>query len=169
MFEHSREPKTFVIVVSIVVFLVLVGGIYGGLRWHKAQLESEKEDLNKKINELTKESRKPIINEALSFKDRASEAKKLVLNHKRWDEVFSLLEDITIPTIQYTSFRGDYANKEVSLELVTPSFKRISQQILVYRDVEAVEDFEYNPPKKTDSGVTMNVTLTLSSQIWQKK
>lgn len=168
VFEHSSKPKTLIIIVTVVGFLVLVGGIYGGLRWHKNQLENKEEDLNAKMNELNKESRKPIINEALSFKNRANEAEKLLLNHKRWDEVFSLLEDITIPEVQYSQFSGDFEKKEINLELTTPSFKRTSQQILVYREVEEIEGFEFTPPKKSETGVSMNVNLTLSSQVWQK-
>jgi hypothetical protein len=168
VFEQGKEPKKFVIIASLVIFLVVIGGVYIGLRWHKNSLEAKKVELDEKIKELTRESRKPIIDEALSFRNRSNEAEKLLREHKYWNEVFSLLEEITIPEVQYSEFRADLNSKEIRLDITTPSFRRISQQILVYKKIDQIEELQFNPPKKTESGVNMSATLVLSPQVWQK-
>ena len=99
----SREPKSLFLIIAI--FLLVVSILASvGLFVYKAYLTKQKESASSSLSIIRDSFEKDTIDELSSFNKKTESAKKILNNHIVLSPMFSLLGEITIPTIQYTKF-----------------------------------------------------------------
>ncbi len=113
---------TFLLVLSI----VLSGGLFG----YKLFLTKQKESLSASLNIARDSFEKDTIDELSLFDKRTEAAKQILSNHLVMTPMFTLLGDITIPSVQYTSFHQQATDKGflVTIEGVARDYRSIALQ-----------------------------------------
>jgi len=99
----GKEPINFFSIITI--FLLIVSILASaGLYAYKLYLTKQKESISSSLLIARDSFEKDTINELDLFYKRTESAKKILSNHIVLSPLFSLLEDITIPQVQYKSF-----------------------------------------------------------------
>jgi hypothetical protein len=106
------SPKTTSIfsVISIAL-LILVGVLSGGLFLYKNYLTNQKEVLSASLVRARDSFEKDTIVELETFDKRVSASKKILTGHIVLSPLFTLIGELTIPSIQYTKFEHQMTDK----------------------------------------------------------
>lgn len=169
VFKTRKGPTKVVIAASLIVYLGIVGLFYGGLWGYKKSLKGQIQTKEEEIQSLRKQEKQVITQEVLSFKERAETVQTLLNKHRYWTPVFSLLERVTLPQVQYKSFRGSFNDRAIQLEVTTTSFRNVARQILILQDAPLIEEVHPSSPKISEEGVKFSLKLTLAPDVWRRE
>jgi len=112
----SKEPKSFFSLISIFV-LALIVLASGSLFVYKNYLIQQKKTLSESLLLASSSFEKETIQELDLFNKHTEAAKKILDGHIVFSPVFSLLEEITIPSVQYISFEQQLDNNIVTVKI----------------------------------------------------
>jgi hypothetical protein len=135
--SSKREPRSFF---SIITIFLLIASILmsGGLYLYKAYLKTQQESLSSSLT-ITRDSfEKDTIEELELFNKRTESAKQILSNHIVLSPMFALLGEITIPSIQYTSFEQQTNNKAffVNIKGIARDYRSIALQAEVFNSTK---------------------------------
>lgn len=134
--ENASRKSTLSLnkgVIFSLVVLVFIFLVYGGLLLVNKSITSKTE---KVIGEYEVEYKKFLSGsggEIIDFKNRSAVAEKLIKETKPSGEIFSELEDLTIPQVYLNSLEYDESKKVIDLECVGDSLVNVSRQIASFR------------------------------------
>lgn len=127
--KRSERPSLFISLstLAFVVSILAFGGVWG----YTLFVEREIEDMEVRLEEQRQQFKPAEIAEYKRFDDRLKIAANILNSHVALSEIFSLLEEITLPSVRYTSF--DFSKDavpatetEIGGELVeTPASERL--------------------------------------------
>ncbi len=121
--------------VSALVLTIIVGGVAGGLFVYKYYLINQKEVISTSLLRAKDSFEKDTITELETFDKRVSASKKILAGHITLSPLFVLINDITIPSIQYTKFEHQFTDKGlfyVKMTGVARDYKSIATQSDVF-------------------------------------
>lgn len=167
VFKPQREPTKVIIGITLVVYIVVVGAFYGILWSYKRSIQSEIQQKKQKTEELRQEERTPLAREVMSFKRRSENLEDLLENHRDWISVFSFLERVTLPEVQYTEFSGNYGEKLLRVQGLTSSYRNLARQIYIFEDNPNVEDLVISAPHMDEGGVGFEIELKVDLSLWE--
>lgn len=110
--SKSKEPVSLFSVISVVLIVISVLAS-GGLFAYKLYLTRQKDELSKSLLRARDSFEQDTINELGLFDERVKSAKEVISNHVALSNVFSHLEDITIPQVQYVKFEEQMNDKGI--------------------------------------------------------
>ncbi|MCX6754242.1 MAG: hypothetical protein NTU81_00200 [Candidatus Nomurabacteria bacterium] len=125
----SREPTSlFSIIATFLLILSIIAPI--GLFFYKSYLTKQKESLSASLLIARNSFEKDTIDELGSFDKRIGIAKQLLNSHIILSPMFSLLGDLTIPSVQYTNFSQQSTDKgfTVTVDGIASDYKSIVNQ-----------------------------------------
>lgn len=113
---------TFILIFVIVVSL--------GLFVYKLYLTKQKESYSNSLSSARDSFEKETIDELDTFNKRIESAKQILSGHVSTSSVFKLLQELTIPSIQYTHFSQSTDEKGilVNIEGVARDYRSIALQ-----------------------------------------
>lgn len=126
--SESSGPFVNLSVLAFVASILVFGGVWG----YTLFVEREIEDMEVRLEEQRQQFQPAEIAEYKRFDDRLKVAANILNNHIALSEIFSLLEEITLPSVRYTSFdfsRDAIAATETEIEgeiVRTPASERLS-------------------------------------------
>ena len=171
------KPKTpgWLFYLSIILLIVsLLTPLY--LKKRISGLEKEKERLEKEITELKGEEEKELEKELLVLKEKIKIFQKLFQRHKNSSKIFSLLESLCHPKVQFLKLNLDTKNSQVNLEGKTDSFQFLGEQLLVLK-MGTVPGGTKNPISDLtlaniyldrEGKVRFNLTFSLAPEIFKR-
>jgi len=99
----DKTPKSFLSIIAIFLLIISVLGSLG-LFFYKNYLTKHKDSLSSSLAVVRDTFEKNTIDELSLFNERTETAKQILNSHIVLSPMFSLLGQITIPSVQYTSF-----------------------------------------------------------------
>jgi hypothetical protein len=125
----SKEPMSLFSIISIFLLIIAILAS-GGLFFYKTYLTKQKETLSESLATVRDSFEKNTIDELGLFNKRTDTAKQILTNHVVLSPLFSLIGDITIPSIQYTSFNQQTNEKGfvVNMTGVARDYRSIALQ-----------------------------------------
>ncbi|PIR92850.1 hypothetical protein COT99_03945 [Candidatus Falkowbacteria bacterium CG10_big_fil_rev_8_21_14_0_10_43_10] len=157
-FNWSRAVR--INIISILVSLLIIGGVWGYLNWLSRQdsgiSENDRKILakEKELQDLKKE-----VEKFNRLKDKVREAKDLFNKHIYWTNFFSYLENSTLPGVYYESFSGDLTGKYI-LPVIAKDFKTFITQLQAFQEDKnyivsaGTEEVEIKEEKNRTGNVT---------------
>lgn len=133
----NKEPRNFFSLIAIFL-LVFSIAVSGGLFLYKAYLVKQQKTLSESLVKTRDSFEKDTISELELFDRRTESAKKILSNHVVLSPVFSVLGEITIPSIQYTNFeiRNGIDGFAVNIEGLASDYKSIALQSDVFNSTK---------------------------------
>lgn len=99
----DKAPKSFLLIIAIFLLVFSILGALG-LFVYKNYLVKHKNALSSSLAIVRDTFEKDTIDELSLFNNRTENAKQILNNHIILSPLFTRLGEITIPTVQYTSF-----------------------------------------------------------------
>ncbi|NCF74938.1 MAG: hypothetical protein GWO87_00400 [Xanthomonadaceae bacterium] len=115
--------------------LIIIFSIYMLVNWYQYLVIEKSVRAEKKLQSLKKDIDFYEIKkkEALNFQKKLKAISYLLSKHISWNNFFDTLEKITLPDVYYKNISVDY-NGNVFISAETNSFKKISEQLLVFQN-----------------------------------
>lgn len=132
--KHHTDLFTVISILLLVITILASGSLYV----YKVYLEKNKESLSSSLEKSRVSFEEETIKQLESFDKRASSAKEILANHKVVTPLFTLLEDITIPNVQYTKFTKE-STKEgttIKIEGVSKDYGSIAVQSDIFNSTK---------------------------------
>lgn len=160
-----KTPKSLLLI--ILTFLLIVSVLVSiGLFLYKNYLIKQKESYSTELSVVRESFEKDTIEELALFDKRTESAKDILNDHIVLSPVFVLLGQITIPSIQYTSFshQNDEDNFVVEIEGLAKDYRSIALQANMF-NAEKSHSFEnvlfYNLTKDKSNNINFNLKFNV--------
>jgi len=167
----GKEPVNFFYVIATILLIISIlasGGLFG----YKLYLTKQKETLSNSLIISRDSFEKETINELDLFYQKSKTAREILENHVTLSSIFSLLGEITIPQIQYTSFDAQFGDKgilSVNISGIADDYKSIALQANVFNTTKA-SSFKNvlfsNLSKDKNNNVTFNLSFDIDSSLY---
>lgn len=133
--ELTPESKASRLVKTVLVTTTCIGLVYMGMIMYRAyfiyQTKNNQIEITRLENEIaTYSTLQTDINAANTTVVAIDD---LLNQHVYWTNFFALLEQYTLPNVQYVTFSGNVEGN-VTLQAVTTDFASVSRQVEVFRD-----------------------------------
>jgi hypothetical protein len=125
----KKEPKSFFSLIAVFILIVTILAS-GSLFFYKNYLIQQKKSFSDSLSLASDSFEKSTVEELDIFNKHTEAARQILSNHVVLSPVFSLLEKITIPSVQYTKFNQEFTEKEsiVKIEGVARDYRSIILQ-----------------------------------------
>ena len=127
----DKAPRSFLLVVAIFFLIISIVGSLG-LFIYKNYLTKNKATLSGSLAVVRDTFEKDTIDELSLFDNRTKNAKQILNGHIILSPVFTRLGEVTIPSVQYTSF--DYTNENNSFVVAIKGSARDYRSIALQAD-----------------------------------
>jgi len=128
---------------TVLVLLSLL--IYGGLFFYGKSLKVNLEDLKIQAEELNKKRDVDFEKEVILLEKALGNLKIVLKNHLYWSNLFSKLEQLTVPQLSFSDFRGTIESDgsiSLSLEGNVPGYTYLAKQMVSLGQEELVSNIE---------------------------
>lgn len=166
----SKEPKSLFSIISIAVLVIVVFASVG-LFLYKSYLTKQKEVLSASLATVRDSFEKNTIDELSLFNKRTDTAKQILNNHIVLSPLFSLIGNITIPSIQYTKFDQQTNDKGfvVQMEGVARDYRSIALQADMFNTVKGRSFSNVifsNLIKDKNNNITFNLEFNVEPSVF---
>lgn len=150
--EYARPPSTRggglgILVIIAVLFVMVMGGVYGGVYLYRQNLEESLDGSTRELSDLEKDLDIENIQEMARVDRGLRTARSLLAAHVHSSNLFSLLEDHTLADVYYTKFAYTFEGG-ISLNGRAKDFLSLHRQLAEFRSFPLI------------TGVTLqNITL----------
>jgi hypothetical protein len=134
----DKEPKNFFSLIATFLLIISIL-ISAGLYVYKIYLTKQEETLSLSLEKTRNSFEQDTIDELELFNKRTQSAKTILNNHIVLSPMFTLLGEITIPSIQYTSFTQDTTSDQtfgVTIKGVAQDYRSIALQADVFNSIK---------------------------------
>jgi uncharacterized membrane protein YeiB len=168
--KKAKDPEKLIYIIGILIALFLLGSFYLIVQAHKAGIEKQLKQATSKEQELREEIKELKEGGELSnFQTKLSILENLVEKHKYWLTSFELLETLTLPRVQFTSFKADTSHNKITLNVKTVDFRTLAEQLIIFRNHRCIKEANLNGFHIEEGGVNFGVDLILLDEAWQDK
>lgn len=166
----DKEPKNFFAIITTFLLIASIL-ISGGLFVYKLYLTKQQETLSSSLAKTRDSFEKATIDELELFDKRTQSAETILNKHLVFSPLFTLLGEITIPSIQYTKF-DQKANADggflVNMEGVALDYRSIALQADVFNSTKGspFKDVLFSDLiKDKDNHITFNLKFTVDPDL----
>jgi hypothetical protein len=165
-FEESKLPLIFSLVI---LFLVIAA--YGGLFFYGKSLDEKIKAADTKLAELKERMDKISLASILDLQKSLIEAKALLAGHIYSSNVLRLLEELTLPKVQWSSFSLDAGAGDIALSGRAEGYTTLAKQMLVLEEDKDKRILQYSTSGVSldhNGGVTFDMAITLNKKMLTK-
>ncbi|MEK9209237.1 MAG: hypothetical protein AAB926_00200 [Patescibacteria group bacterium] len=163
-----RPRKTsFLAVFSVGAFFISAGILAGGY-FYKSFLETRIKELNDTLKRTESEFEPASIKELARTSDLIKNSKIVLTNHKTPSKIFLLLENLTSPSVRFSSFSFGEKDGEYSAVMngEAKSYTAIAEQAAVFSQSDLVKKASFsNFSLKNEGNVSFNVSLIINPDL----
>ena len=173
--EYAHPPRQGgrglgILVVIAIVFLIVVGGAYGGVYFYRQGREKSLDGLTLELSQLEVDLDVKTIQEMARVDKGLRMARSLLAAHIHSSNLFSLLEDHTITDVYYTKF-GYTLEGGVSLGGRASDFLALHRQLGEFRSIPLItgvtlEDITLVEDEK-GSGIDFLISIDLAENVFR--
>jgi len=135
--NKTKEKKTKSLFLLIATTLLIISGVISvGLYIYKSQLVESRSSRSNSLSTIRSNFEENTIEELALYNKRMETAKMVLKNHVVLSPLFSLLSEITIPEVQYNSFKHESEDEmlTVKLEGLALDYRSIALQANMFND-----------------------------------
>ena len=157
-------PQKEFFVISSIILLIVVVLISAGLWWYEYDLNKEKDNLNTKLQGLADQRDLALEANFTELKDGIDNLKKLLDNHIRSSELFVMIEELSLPQVQFVGFTSDLLESILSLDVKAASYNIFAKQVVVFEQDQRIKKVTFSEVAMDDEGgVNSSLKLELDS------
>ncbi len=156
-------------IVFTVFSLVLIAVLTISYFYLNSSIKKIKQEIQQKEKALTPTpSEKTLDRNLLLFENQINVFKGLILKHRNLVNVFSFLENVCLPNVQFYDFGFDSSQNAVSLSGKTDNFVSLEKQILVLKNESLVKSVKISDLSEEKEGgvVDFGLILTFNPKIF---
>ena len=138
--------------ILFVGFLILVILAYFGLRGYKNSLNEEGENLEKRFEELV--GQRDLESEAnfIELKEGIEDFKKFLNSRLYPSNLFEMMEDLTLPQVQFTDLDSNLSQAVIILEIEAVDYQTLAKQVVAFEEDERIKKIELSEVNLETSG-----------------
>lgn len=164
---RGNRGSNFMTTITLVIFfatLIVAGGVY----FYGIQRKNTIEDQKMKLLDAQNSFDPDFVSSATLLNNRIESVKKLLANHKSPSQIFTVLEDTTLTSLQFTSL--DYSVGEEGTILITAKglandFETVVLQSDNYGKTGLLRDILFSGLQNTQQGVSFDLEGTVEDQL----
>ena len=128
-----RAPIGIFPVLAVIILAITILSAVG-LFFYKSYLQNKKDNLSTSISEIKDSFDQEVISDLESFDKKISTAKDILSSHLVLSPMFTLLGELTLPSIQYTNFEHQVTDDGFSVQIsgIARDYKSIAMQADVF-------------------------------------
>ncbi len=132
--KSSKPRNLFLVIATILLILSVIAG--GGLFLYKEKLSQDRRTKSNSLATIRNNFEEEAIKELRDYSNRMKTAKTILDNHIVLSPLFGLLSEITIPQVQYNSFKHSVSEKGYSVKLdgLALDYRSIALQADMFND-----------------------------------
>ena len=162
----KRKPPSFDAgFIFSVVLLVIVLGVWGGLRYFMMDTDKKIATLDAQIQESDALLHGDKVDKVLAFDLKRENIEKNFDNHADIDENLRTLENLIVPNVRLTKYEYDHGAGSVVISGVTSDYKYLAQQLISLKTQSQFESMRVASISNSDTG---EIVFTLRSDILSK-
>ncbi len=155
--------KTNLWMILTVGFLLLVTLTYFGLTGYKSSLIEEKGNLEERLVELTNQRDLEKEVNFIELKTDIEDLKKVLEDRFYSSKIFEMLEEITLPRVQFTSFEADLSQAKLILRTEVVDYPTLAKQVIVFEQDSRIEKVDLSEVNLETSGrIVSNLRVELN-------
>ena len=133
-------------------------------------VEQNIENLQSNISTIDKKivSTRQVVGEAILFQQNIDTLNKVLDRHVYWNNLFGVLEEITVPSVSFSSFSGTI-DGVYAMSGIAPNFDVIAGQLKSARENKYVLAAETSGGNVVAGGVSFGLKLTIDPNIFYKQ
>jgi len=154
----------------IVIFLGLVILSYFGLWGYKNSLVEENEDLERRFEELAGQRNLELEANFMELKESIENFKKFLGNRLYPSKLFEMLEELTLPQVQFIDLNTDFSQATLSLKTEAVDYQTLAKQVVVFEEDWRINKIELSEVNLEPSGrVSSDLEIKLNPDFLYKK
>ena len=162
-FFSKLTSKTNLWMILTVGFLLLVTLIYFGLTGYKSSLTEEKGSLEERLVELTNQRDLEKEVNFMELKTDIEDLKKVLEDRFYSSKIFEMLEEITLPRVQFTSLEADLSQAKLTLKAEVADYSTLAKQVITFEQDSRVEKVDLSEVNLETSGrIVSNLRIELN-------
>jgi len=148
-----------------IVILLIAGSVYLGLWVYQRQLDQEKQELITEIDELQAQRDLELEANFTELKKGIENLKKILKNRIYPSLVFKMLEELTLPQVQFSDFDGDFDDARIIIQTEASSYNMLAKQVVALEQDERIGKVELSGVDLDSSGrVSSNLTIEINPE-----
>lgn len=163
-FSQPREvaPKRSFLTIISIGLLGTVILVWLGLWGYQNSLVKERNELIKRMEDLQNQ-RDLDLESNLTDLTKGIDNLKNILDTRIYSSYFfTMLEELTLPYVQFTKLNGDFSQAKLFLEVAAVDYKTLAKQIVVLEDDWRVKEIDLTSTELSDlGGITSNLEIEL--------
>jgi hypothetical protein len=170
---RSKLPRSLFLVLSIFLLVITILASVG-LFLYKSNLIKQRDSLSLSLAEIRDSFEKDTVDELLTFNKRTDLAKRILDNHIIISPFFNLLGELTIPSVQYTSFKNENTKGNVVIEMkgIARDYRSIALQAEIFNSPKASvlnDVLFFNLVKDKNNNVTFDLRFNIKPSFFSYK
>lgn len=168
--EYKSKKQLFILGASIFFFLLVFLGGFINVRLYQKLKEEKLKDVQSKLETTIREidNLKTEKDEALVLQKKFGEIKNLLERHIYWTKLFSILERLTVDTVNYNSIAGSNDGR-VKLSAQGENYLSVARQLLAFQEAKEVKEAEIKGANKDEEGkISFKIDLTFKEEAFLK-
>ena len=171
-FLDKLTSKTNLWLALTIGFLLLVILIYFGLTGYKNSLIEEKGNLEERLIGLTNQRDLEMEDDFMELKTGIEDLRKVLENRFYSSKLFEMLEEITLPQVQFTGLDADLSQAKLVLKAEAMDYPTLAKQVVVFEQDSRIEKVDLSEVNLETSGrIVSDLRIELNPdflRIWVK-
>ena len=142
---------SFWLALSLIVLMIVILTSLG-LWGYQSSLTKEKETLAKQIEDLTNQRDLDLEANFIDLKQKIENLKNILQTHIYPSQVFNMLEELTLPQVQFVTLSADLSQAKLALSAETIDYQTLAKQVFVFEQDWRIEKIEVLGVKLGTSG-----------------
>lgn len=151
-FLNKLTSKTNLWLALTIGFLLLVILIYFGLTGYKNSLIEEKGNLEERLAQLTNQRDLEMEANFIELKTNIEDLRKVLENRLYSSKLFEMLEEITLPRVQFTGLEANLSQAKLNLKAEAVDYPTLAKQVVVFEQDSRIEKVDLSEVNLETSG-----------------
>lgn len=163
--EEARWPAFLSVLILVLVLL-----IWGGFFFYYKSLQTQKDNLNQRADEIYTSDNKDMTAKILNLEKDLKKAEKLIDSHVYASRALKLMEDYTLPNVQLLDFNLDVKSGLISAGGLAQTYTILAKQILLLEKQDSIKSVKVsNVSLDQLGGVGFSMEVSLKDNFFNKK
>lgn len=162
-------PKIGILTIGLVVLSLLV---YGGLFFYNKSLNNQIDEFQAQIEEINNQRDNEFEKKVKSLDNALKSLKQVLKNHLYWSSIFSKIEELTVPQVNFLDFKGTLGKDgsvKLALSGITSGYIYLAKQMVSFGQEELVSGIKVSGISLgTEGGVEFGLNVIFVKDILLK-
>ena len=159
------------VIAIILVILALLA--YGGLLFYSSKMEENINSIQAQIKELNQQRDEEFEKEVVATDKALKNLKTIFKNHLYWSNIFSTIEELTVPELGFTGFSGNLSGSSsatISLAGRTSGYTYLAKQMVSFQENDSISGIVVSGISlSTEGGIEFVLNINFSEDILLQK